>query len=503
MNDIQFTLGQGGLGSIAPGQDYISGYLIYSNTIPSGFTTSTAKLITSLNQAVSYGILGDYSDETKATAVLVAGATGSVGDIVTINISEPAVGGGVNIVSIPYVRQTSDTTSTLLATDVSNAINASGTGYTSTATGATISVSARPGMGASLNSGSPISIVESGTAAVTVSSQFTGGVASKKIEWYYQISEFFRNAPNATLYVAFYPTGDTSFADITDMQAQAGGNMRQLMVTSTSTTTAQMLLDVAYIQIQASQLQTQQIPLSVLYSNNLFGTSDLSTLPNLRTQTANYVSVVIGQDAGGQGAWLSLTMGRAITAIGACLGTIAQSNVEEDIAWTQFNISDGIEDETVGFMNGQAYKFSNVSIYNQIDNYGYIFLRKFANKTGSYWNDSHCCIVITSDYAYIERNRVIGKAQRGTYADLFPLLNGPVGFNKDGTIDNTTIAKFEGAPMPTLNTMQSNGEISAYSVTVDTISNVQQTGILNISILIVGVGVARHIKVLLGYTKSI
>ncbi len=502
MNDIKFTLGEGGLGSIAPGTDYISGYLIYSNTIPSGFTSSTAKLITSLNQAIGYGLVGDYSDETKATATLVAGATGAVGDTITFKIPEPGLS-GTNIVSISYTRQASDTTSTLLAASYVNTINASGTGYSATSTGATISVTARAGMGASLNS-TTSTITDSGTAAITISAQFTGGVASAKIEWYYQLSEYFRMAsPGSTIYVAFYPTGDTTYADIYDMQSQANGTIRQLMVTATSTSTSAMLTDLAYLQAQAVLCAANQTPLSILYSNNLYGTTDLSTLPNLRALTDNYTSVVIGQDAGGQGAWLSLTMGRAITAIGACLGTIALSNVDEDIAWTKFNVSNGIEDETVGFMNRSIFKFSNVSIYNQLDSYGYIFLRKFANRTGSTWNDSHTCITITSDYSYIERNRVIGKAQRGTYSALFPLLNGPIGFNNDGTIDNVTISTYDDAVIAPLELMKKAGEISNYKVTVDRISNVQSTGILNISVLIIGIGVARNISVLLGYTKTI
>ena len=502
MNDILFKIGNGGLGSIAPGTDYISGYLIYSSTIPSGFTNSTVKLITSLNQAVSYGILGDYSDETKAVATLVASATGSVGDLVTINVTEPSLI-GTNVVSIPYTRKTSDTTDILLASSIANTINSSGTGYTSVAIGATISVTARAGMGASLNSGTPVAIVDGGTAAVTISAQFTGGVASKLIEWHYQLSEFYRMSPNATIYVAFYPTGDTLYANIVDMVAQSNGNIKQLMVTSTSTSTSQMLSDIDLIQSQCSQLQTQQTPISVLYSNNLFSTTDLSTLPNLRAKSDNYTSVVIGQDAGGLGAWLSLTMGRAITTLGACLGTVALSNVDEDIAWTQFNISNGAEDEIVGFMNGQVWKSSNISIYNQIDNYGYIFLRKFANIAGSFWNDSHTCTSITSDFAYIERNRVISKAQRGSYADLFPLLNGPIYFNNDGTLANVTVATYEQAPMATLETMKKNGEISNFKVIVDTVSNVQQTGILNITVEILGVGISRHIVCRLGYAKTI
>ncbi len=287
------------------------------------------------------------------------------------------------------------------------------------------------------------------------------------------------------------------------MQSQASGTIRQLMVNVASTTTSSMLVDLALIQTQCVILQGLQTPLSVLYANNLFTTSDLSTLPNLRSQLSNYVSVVIGADQGGQGGFLSLTQQKEISEIGACLGTIALSNVDEDIAWTKFNISNGVEDEVVGFMNGNIWSSTNINLYNQLNNYGYVFLRKFPNVNGSYWNDSNVSISITNDYSYIENNRVIGKAQRGAYADLFPLLNGPVYFNTDGTIANTTIATYEGAVMPSLLAMKNNGEISNFSVTVDTTSDVQATGILDIVVNIQKVGIARNINVKLGYKKTI
>lgn len=502
LNNINFTLGQGGLGQQAPGQDYISGYLIYSNIIPSGFTSGVAKLITSTNQAISYGISNTYADETRAVATFYASATGSSGDIININVLEPTVGGSTTQ-TISYTRKPSDTTTTLLAASLANTINASGTGYNATSAGATVSMVAQSGFGASLNTGTPLTITHTGTANAVVASQFTGGVASLQAIWYYQISEFFRMAPNASIYVVFYPTGDTTYANILDLMGQSKGSIRLLMTTAASTTTSAMLSDLDLIQAQCVTLQAGETPISVLYSNNLYATTDLSTLPNLRAKSDNYLSVVASQDCGGQGAFLSLTNGFAVTNIGACLGTCALAPVEEDIAWTKFNISNGIENEIVGFMNGQVWNSVNTGVYNQLNTYGYIFLRKFSNISGSYWNDSHTCINITSDYSYIELNRVIGKAQRAAYADLFPLLNGPVYFNSDGTIATITISTYEDALAPALKAMVNDGEISKYSITVDTTSNVQQTGILNIEVLIINVGTARNINVLLAYAKTI
>lgn len=503
LNDVVFNLGQGGLGSVAPGTDYISGYLIYNDTPAAGMSASRPYLLTSIIQAENYGIFGDYSDETRATSTLICSAIGSAGDKVTIIIHEPTIDGLGKYVYIEYIVKSSDTDTPTLAASIASTINASTSGYTATPSSNSVIINARPSMGASLNSGTPLNVVYTGDVVVSVDDNFYGGVGSILIEYWYQLNEFFRMAPNATIYVAFYPVSDiNTFASIHDMVSKTNGEIKQLMVTN-SNDIESLEGNIATIQNVCLFLQSIQIPISVLFSCNLYDTTNLATLPNLRQQSAYYVSTVISSDQGGQGGWLNLTLAKAVSNIGACLGTVALAEVEQDIAWTKFNISNKKENEIVGFLNRQVWNSSNIAIYNQLNSYGYIFLRKFPSLAGSYWNDSHTNITLSSDYSYIERVRVISKAQRGAYGDLIPLLNGPVYFNNDGTLANTTVATYEGAPMNTLENMKKKGEISNYAVIVDTISNVQQDGVLNITVKIIGVGVARNIVVSLGYSKTI
>ena len=505
INNITFVLGQGNLGRPQPGLDYVSGYLIYNNTVPSGFTGSQALEVFSIADAESKGILGDYSDETKATATLTAGATGSVGDTITIKISEPNINGTINVETITYTRQLSDTTSTLLAGSIINAINASGTGYSAAGSTASIALTARPGMGSILNAITP-TITLSGAATVTTGA-FSGGIASTLAQYHYYISEFFRIQPNGILWVGFYPTSDTTFASIQTMASQANGTIRQFMFNSTATSTATMLSEIDLIQAQGVVLFNNYTPASFLYSPNFNGITDLSTLPNIRAKSDNYVSVVIGQDGGGQGAWLSLTTAKSISVIGAALGAVSLAKVSEDIAWVaKFNISNGTEDETLAFINKNLWNTlygTSKSLIQQLDNYGYIFLKKLSNVSGSYFNDSHCAISVTSDYAYIENNRTIDKAIRNAYMELSSLIAGPVFFNPDGTLSPITVATFEDSAKPSLDAMVSNNELSGYSITVDTTQKVQQTGILVITIQLLGVGVARQIQVNIGFTLSL
>lgn len=506
INNIQFVLGNGNLGRPQPGYDYVSGYMVYSNTVPSGFSASVCKQVFSISNAESLGILSNYSDETKASTTIAIAATGSVGDSIKLDITEPAINGGTSLKTFTYFRQASDTTTTALAANVVSSINGSTTGYSATSTGATVSLFARPGMGASMNGGVRLAITNTGTISATTGGTFSGGVSGNMAIWHYQISEFFRMNPNGVLWVGFYPTGTTTFSEINDMQVQADGQIRQFAVESSATSTSVMLTDIDKIQDVAQTMFDNYTPASIVYSPNFYAITDLSTLPNLRAKSDNYVSVVIGQDGGNLGAFLSMTCAKSVSVIGAALGTISLAKVSEDIAWVQkFNLA-ADENDKVAFINTSLWSklYSTAkTLINQLDNYGYIFMKKLNNVSGSYFNDSHCAVSLTSDYAYIENNRTIDKAIRNAYLELSGLIAGPVSFKPNGSLSDISIATFETAAKPSLDAMVVAGELSAYSITVDPNQNVQSTSTIVIVIKLLGIGVARNIQVQIGYTLSI
>lgn len=513
LKPITFVLGQGGIGAPLPGSDYISGYLVYTSSVPSGFTSGTAKAIFSLSQAETLGIVADYSDETAATGYLDV-RRGATGDTISITITEPAINGGTTSVSLgTYTQTSSDTTNALLAASIVNMIN-NGTyshGYTAAAgTGSSpitdhVIITARPGMGISLNTGTPISRTITGAITATIS-QFAGGAYSNKAIWHYQISEFFRMQPSGKLWVGFFATpSNWTFTELNTMQTQANGEVRQFMVYSShGTSAANINADLDAIQAVHQTMFNNYTPASTIYAPNIFAISDLSTLPNTRLRNDNYVSCLIAQDGGALGANLSLHSGISVPALGACLGTVALAKVEQDIAWVGgFNISNGTEDETVSFANGTLAYNVDANLQTQLDNFGYIFLMKKTGVVGSYFNDSHCAITPTSDYAYIERNRVIGKAQRIIYTSYAPLENSDLYVNPDGTLTSATINIFKDAIAPSMNQMVANGEISAYSVNIDPTQNVISTSTIHVVVKIVGVGIARNIIVNLGFQLAI
>lgn len=502
MNNIVFNKGKGGLGRPLPGKDHISGLLLYSDTLPSGFSSSARiKQLFSVADAEAAGIKNDYNDETKAYAIVTIIDFGSNGDKITISFTEP--NGVVEIVS--YIKTSTETTSAAVASAIYNKINAntSVNGYTADIDGTDIIIYARKGLGIFPNGSETISAVTTGDLSAVITADFIGGVASLQATWYYHILEYFRQQQKGQLFVGIYPVPSSyDFTEIATMQTDplANGAIRQIGVYVDFTTFA--AAQTTALQTVANTLDALKMPLSIIYAANITSGTDIATLADLSNYTNNKVSVVIGQDNGGLGRVLYLTSGKSITILGTVLGAVSYSAVNEDIAWVgKFNLSNGVELESVGFCNGTSGQ--SASALDGINLKRYIFCRKFPNLAGTYLNDNHTAISQSSDYAYINDNRVIDKAIRGVDEALLPSLNSPLLLNADGTLANSTIAFLEGQALTITNDMVRNGEASAISVSIDPTQNVATTSTLTVAITIVPVGVARNIVVNIGFKTNL
>jgi len=508
---ITFIKGQGGLQRPLPGQDYISGMVFYTGTLPSGFTSSSRiKALYQPADAITAGILNDYSDATAAQATYLITADGAAGDTINFSVAgldEDSNGNPINTLLCAYTRLSSDSSIALLGASLAAAVNA-GTqthGYSASFNTATLTITAPKSLGIYLNSGSPLIVTIVGTIAGTIT-QFSGGVASKLAFFYYEISEFFRIQPGGILYVGFFDVpGSYTFGEITLVQNFATGAVRQIAVMK-DFASAWSEGDLTLIDGVCKQNDAAYKNISALYGADLSGTTDISTLPDLSTLTANKATPVLGMDGGGQGWFLWKTIGKSIPCIGAELGAVALAKVSESIAWvSKFNMSDGSELEVIAFANGQLYNSTAISdnLLGSLQDRRYTFLKKFIGVSGSYFNDSNCAISVSSDYAQIENNRTIDKAIRGIYVSLIPYLNGPLQLNADGTLSETTTAYLESQAAVNLDAMVRAGELSAYSATVNPNQNVLTTSTVIIVVKLVINGVARFIQVPIGFAKSV
>lgn len=494
-NAINFQLGQGGLGRPLPGTDHYSGFVFGLSTL------GATKLFkaTSVADAEAQGILGDFSDETQATATIQITNPGAAGDVITITVVEP----NSTVVVATYTVKSTDTTATLVATGVKNAITDASyvNGYTATSATDTVTLKARKGLGLYLNTAAKLTVTVTGTATRTVT-DFTGGVSSLMAPIHYHISEFFRINPLGILFCGGFTTLATDFSNIITLQEFADGECKQILYFSPLVTFDTTKL--ATLQGIANQmLSTYKAPAQIIYAPN-FKTVTLASLVNLNAFNAPSVSVCIAQDGGGLGHELGHGSAKSITAGGAMLGATSLANVSESIAWVgKFNMSDGVELEVLSFANGDVYSATAKSVVNSLNDYRYVFLLKQRGTTGSYWNDSHNAVIQSSDYAYIESNRTINKAIRVINSALLPLLNSPLDINTDGTLTDVSIEVFTTEVDRVLDQLRLDGNISQFGVSIDPSQNVLSTSQLDISVQIIPKGVARNINVKIGYTLKL
>jgi hypothetical protein len=505
LNNITFNLGQGGLGRPLPGNDHISGLLIYSATLPSGFSTSSrVKKLLSLADAVSLGITNGNLGETRATATYLVTGIGSAGNTVTITVITPS--GTITLCT--YTVLSTDTTATILAASITAAINANTvvTGFTALSSTATITITAAPGLGVYLNTGTPYTVTIVGTVAGTLTQSVVAGVASIINVWYYHISEFFRIQPKGVLYVGIYAVpGSYTFTEITTMQNFSGGIIRQIGVYKDGASAFASADITAIHNVCAANVAVHK-EIIALYAADISGTADVTTLPDLSALSANLCSAVIGQDGAAQGYLLYSALGKSITTLGATLGAVAKAKVSQSIAWVgQFNISNGVECDVLAFANGVLFSNSSVTdtVLSTVQGLRYIFLRKFVGVAGSYFNENSTAINTSSNYAYIADNRTIQKATRGVYASMIPALNSPIVLKADGTLSDQAVSYFEGLGDAPLLQMVRDGELSAGATTVNTTQNIQSTGILVVTIKLVQIATGRNITVNIGYSVTL
>ena len=302
--DIRFIKAQGASKRTAPGEDYISGLVLYNTGgLPSGFTTTyNTKALYGIVDAENVGIVADYSDETQATGSYAVSAVGANGDTIEVKVLETF---NNTISHGTYTKVTGDTTTAKVADGIAAAINANTltTGYSATSLTGTVTIKARKGLGIYLNTGTPITVTIVGTIAGTIT-QFSGGVASKFAVYHYHIAEYFRLNPKSVLWVGFYPIPSPyTFAEITSLQAVSGGKCRQIGVYKDGAAWASADLTTIQAEVLTNN-DAKHKPLSVLYGADLKATADITAVADLALLNDYKVSSIIGQDGYGLGASL-------------------------------------------------------------------------------------------------------------------------------------------------------------------------------------------------------
>ena len=325
---------------------------------------------------------------------------------------------------------------------------------------------------------------------------------------HYHVSEFFEKQPKGELYIGIFdePGETPDFSEVETIQEFANGEIRQLGIwlDDTVTDAAKMTTRVAAIQAKVDILKANDMPLNVIFAPDIHGQT-LVSLPDLRTGTANNVSVTIGQSGNGEGKTLYTSEAKSITDLGAKLGAVSFSKVHESISYVEKfpMVTSSGEFAEPAFSNGDFVKNTPKAQIEALDGLGYIFLVNFVGYSGTFNNDSYTATAANDDLYTIERNRTIDKAVRRTRQLLLPKLGSPLYVNPDGTLTLDTIATFKGLCDQGLKQMEADGELSASATIINPEQNVVSTSRLVVSLELVPVGVARSIIVNVGFVPNV
>lgn len=319
--------------------------------------------------------------------------------------------------------------------------------------------------------------------------------------FYEHISEFFRLAPEGTLYLFNNKAAANMVAFI-----KANPEIKGFAVVDDFGVVLQTVVIADY--------QTNVI--DVLAAENrlidfgIIGWNDFSFADglDLTELTSPQVSIlVVGSGSS------------SFAAAGAFLGMIAARKVNENVG--SVNIQNKplakrgtgdypLTDKNLGLWlepkltDGTTIKSLTKAQLVTLEAYGYIFAASYEGYPGVFFTNSKTCITQASDYCFIENNRVWNKAARALRTALLPEVKGVV--KKDpstGFIKSTTVSRWTGIGNKALEQLVANDEISGFEIFIDPAQVVNSTQAVKVKALVVADGIVHEFEVALGLTNSI
>ena len=285
--------------------------------------------------------------------------------------------------------------------------------------------------------------------------------ANNKVLAHYHVSEFFRNAPEGTLY--FLPVAEGATI------AQALPTVLQTLKTypeikglgffgfADQTLTSVFGLVESLQEDLVGEAKKSGILIdSVLLEAGEKGALTFNNYPDFTTKSAENISVIIGQDR--DIADLE-TEYAAHSSIGSALGMLAVRQISENLGSTDIinKPEDRKAEKFYSLTDSATGKFVNVGLstgeklseltdlqIKSLQDKGYILIGSYVGAAGMYFSGSETCTSSTSKYSTIENNSVWNAAARLIREALAPYIKGKV--KKDpttGYIRSTTIAHWQ------------------------------------------------------------
>lgn len=325
--------------------------------------------------------------------------------------------------------------------------------------------------------------------------------ANESLNYHDQIVEFYRLAPEATLYLFSTDT----VADITGF-LNANKDIKGYAIDFIGVETTK--------ELEATDLGEHQTVISGLASENRlidFGIVCVSNMvPDIDLFALECPNVSVS---------LGCEKENGLASIGSVLGMLAVRKVSENLG------SVDIEQKPLNSRGGSDYPLTNGSLGRWIDSFlpdgtsvssmqktqllaliqkGYIVAAGYEGYPGFFFENSYAAIEQTSDFAFIENNRVWNKAARIIRETLLPRVKSKV--KKDpttGFIASTTVSYWQTLLEKNLNRMLIEDDCSGFEVSIDHKQVVNSTQPVKVKALIVADGIVHEFEVAVGLTNNI
>lgn len=301
---------------------------------------------------------------------------------------------------------------------------------------------------------------------------------------YYHLQEFFRLAPEGMLYFIPVESG-MSLADMPEIINPILRGLPEVKIVGiagTSEKISEMPNLVNVIQegvVNTMFAEHRYIDALLIEGNGANETfATVGEFPNLREQNGPQVSVIIGQDpsiAESDNAYAGYA------AVGSALGMLAVRKVNENLgsvniqnkpatkrSQENYPLTSTTRWATAALSTGKGINELSYTDYQTLADKGYILAGAYNGYAGIYFNGSATCVDLSSDYAYIENNRVWNKAARIIRQTLLAEVKGLV--KKDastGFIKSTTISRWTGLLNAGVEQMMIDDEISGFEVYIN------------------------------------
>lgn len=376
---------------------------------------------------------------------------------------------------------------------------------------------------ASLSLNTPVKLNQvSDAEALGINSSYD---ANNDILVHFHISEFFREAPDGTLYIMLVAQG-TSLTDMVDYSKE---HLKMLILSNTANREikyAGVVLNPAagYVSVVTGSLDDDvlsAIPkaqelVDSLAERNIYldgiviegreFTGSATDADDLSVLDSENVNVIIAQEP--TTAALNAAYAKSAS-VGTVLGAFAVRKISENIGsvdiinkpdskkgeknyslsdiannlWTKANLSGGQDINTLTDVDIKTLKEKR-----------YILAGSYEGYDGIYFNGSMTCTEAVSGFSRSENNRVWNKAARLTIAALTPKINGKVKIDKTtGFIDPITLATWEADTNASLSKLLSDDDVSDVSIIIEPSQNVLGGEPINVILNVTPDGIAEEL----------